>query len=177
LNSGPYRQLSDNLKSGSISEFRYEDLDLGGSFDGEGGYGMGNIRGSESDLVGIGAVHSQWQLTRYVQYLLFNGGGVSPVFYSPQSSHLTFLCLYLIFIFILIGVCNRNDTSALSVGAILHSSPGHALSANTAYFNSANGQNGATASLLHGQVDCVLLFSFLHCQSAALHCTLLQCFQ
>jgi hypothetical protein len=75
LNSGPYRQLSDNLKSGSISEFRYEDLDLGGSFDGEGGYGMGNIRGSESDLVGIGAVHSQWQLTRYVQYLLFNGGG------------------------------------------------------------------------------------------------------
>lgn len=28
---------------------------------------MGNLRGSESDLVGIGAVHSQWQLTRYVQ--------------------------------------------------------------------------------------------------------------
>jgi phosphatidylinositol kinase/protein kinase (PI-3 family) len=68
-------------------------------------------------------------------------------------------------------VCYRNDTSALSVGAILHSSPGHALSANTAYFNSANGQNGATASLLHGQVDCVLLFSFLQCQSAALHST------
>jgi hypothetical protein len=94
LNSGPYRQLSDNLKSGSISEFRYEDLDLGGSFDGEGGYGMGNIRGSESDLVGIGAVHSQWQLTRYVQYLLFNGGGVTCLLH-PQSSHLTFLCLFL----------------------------------------------------------------------------------
>jgi hypothetical protein len=67
LNSAPYSQLSNDLKSGSISEFRYEDLDLGGSFDGEGGFGMGNLRGSESDLVGIGAVHSQWQLTRYVQ--------------------------------------------------------------------------------------------------------------
>ena len=67
LNSAPYSQLSTDLKSGSISEFRYEDLDLGGSFDGEGGFGMGNLRGSESDLVGIGAVHSQWQLTRYVQ--------------------------------------------------------------------------------------------------------------
>jgi hypothetical protein len=67
LNSAPYSQLSNDLKSGSISEFRYEDLDLGGSFDGEGGFGMGNLRGSESDLVGIGAVHSQWQLTRYAQ--------------------------------------------------------------------------------------------------------------
>ena len=67
LNSAPYSQLSNDLKSGSISEFRYEDLDLGGSFDGEGGFGMGNLRGSESDLVGIGAVHSQWQLTRCVQ--------------------------------------------------------------------------------------------------------------
>ena len=66
LNSEPYRQLSDSLKNGCISEFRYEGLDLGGSFDGEGGFGMGNIRGSESDLVGIGAVHSQWQLTRWM---------------------------------------------------------------------------------------------------------------
>ena len=65
MNSGAYRQLSNNLRSGFISEFRYEDLDLVGSFDGEGGYGMNNIRGSESDLVGIGAVHSQWALTRY----------------------------------------------------------------------------------------------------------------
>jgi hypothetical protein len=64
LNSRSYRQLSNNLKSGFISEFRYEDMDMGGSFDGE-GYGLGNIRGSESDLVGIGSQnHGQWQLTR-----------------------------------------------------------------------------------------------------------------
>ena len=73
LNSAPYTQLSNDLKSGSISEFRYEDLDLGGSFDGEGGFGMGNLRGSESDLVGIGAVHSQWQLTRCVQDSSYRG--------------------------------------------------------------------------------------------------------
>ena len=66
MNSGSYRQLSNNLKSGFISEFRYEELDIGGSFDGEGTYGINNIRGSESDLVGIGAVHAQWPLTRYV---------------------------------------------------------------------------------------------------------------
>ena len=72
MNCGAYRQLSNNLRSGFISEFRYEDLDLAGSFDGEGGYGMSNIRGSESDLVGIGAVHSQWPLTRYNNVLLQN---------------------------------------------------------------------------------------------------------
>ena len=72
MNCVAYRQLSNNLRSGFISAFRYEDLDLAGSFDGEGGYGMSNIRGSESDLVGIGAVHSQWPLTRYNNVLLQN---------------------------------------------------------------------------------------------------------
>jgi hypothetical protein len=62
---------------------------------------MGNIRGSESDLVGIGAVHSQWQLTRYVQYLLFNGGGgvtcllISSVISLDVSVSLSYLYLYL----------------------------------------------------------------------------------
>lgn len=102
LNTLPYRQLSDGLRSGGMSEFRYEDMDIGGSFDGENRYNHLNIRGSESDLVGIGAVHSQWQLT-------------------------------------------KNDNSALSVGAILHSSPGHPLFANSTYFN--NGTAEGTPAL------------------------------
>ena len=100
LNCGAYRQLSNNLRSGFISEFRYEDLDLAGSFDGEGGYGMSNIRGSESDLVGIGAVHSQWPLTRYNNVLLQN---CYIIFHQYVCS---FLLFYMIFlqIFLILSV-------------------------------------------------------------------------
>ena len=100
MNCGAYRQLSNNLRSGFISEFRYEDLDLAGSFDGEGGYGMSNIRGSESDLVGIGAVHSQWPLTRYNNVLLQN---CYIIFYKYVCS---ILLLFMIFlqIFLILSV-------------------------------------------------------------------------
>ena len=55
----------------------------------------------------------------------------------------------------------RNDISALSVGAILHSSPGHALSAGTAHFGSTNSQSGVNASMLHAQVCFFIPFIIL----------------
>ena len=114
LNTQPYRQLSADLRSGVISEYRYTDTDFTGGMMGVvpmelGGFGDQYPRGSESDLVGIGS-HSQnpWQ-------------------------QLT-----------------RNEFSALSVGAILQNSPGHALIGNTAGGAGAGGAGGANPPAQQG---------------------------
>ena len=141
LNTQAYRQLSADLRNGVISEYRcdafsarlgmyivtmytwshmltlrpivyrqlpsfdtkrrYADTDVTGGAPSLDVDGLGNPRGSESDLVGIGnTTQNQWHLT-------------------------------------------RNEYSALSVGAILQNSPGHALAGNTGVPGLAGGMGSS----------------------------------